>query len=253
MGEVSDRVLKMANNPIPEKLVTWFNELTHKPKLITVGEYMNYPMHFSDTLSTERLTGVALNYWGRVPKSFYAEAIKNKNYECMFDDMIFSEIFSSTKVSWLCEEHRTVGLYAIMQGYVTDQKKILLHPGAHRFHATYILEDWDAKILVWDNVDFVDKPVLSFEEFLELFPKDKYWDLAILTNNSQIEVNVEEERDDIWDHCYKVLELFETHDLKITSKKDTPLSTLDKRGVLALSPTTKEFETKEAVFTLIHK
>jgi len=253
MGEVSDRVLKLVEEQTPEKVVTWFNQLSHKPKIITLGEYMNYPMHFNDIKSTEGLGETALKYWGKMPKSVWESAIKNKNYLFEYDGISFAQIFSSTKVSWLCEEHRTVGLYAIMQGYVSDKKSIVLHPGSHRFHATFILEDWDAKILVWDNVDLINKPTLSFDEFLELFPKDKYWDLAILSNNNQIEVNVEEQRQDIWDHCYKVLELFDTHNLEIINKTDTPLTSLEKKGVMALSPTTKEFETKEAIFKLTPK
>jgi len=82
--------------------------------------------------------------------------------------------FHLCKIQWLMMQERTVGLYSTVQCTISNNK-IFFHPGMSRIYALMQMEKWDAPVVMWDVGD-LDQPVLSFQEWLDVFDvgKDRF-------------------------------------------------------------------------------
>lgn len=252
------RDTKLGEDVKSKELKNFFDEVVEKskPKIITLEKFNKYPFFFNEWMAATRYAKTAFENMSKVHEN--PDWLKYcKERELNKDDK-FNNVWLSQKVAYLIEQHRTVGLYAIMQAWTRDDDRpekcsCVLHPGAHRWCANLILKDFDAKVLIWDSHDLVDSDVLTFEEFVGIFPEDKDRNFGILENRSQIECNVQEDRPGMWEFFDEMVEIYKTHDLVIESKIEREPKDLELIGILGLSPTTLEFETEHALFKLVPK
>lgn len=249
---------KLGEDTKSKELRKFFDEVVQKskPKITTLEKYNKYPFFFNDWMSAMRYAKTAFENMPTMHEN--EDWMEYSRKRVLNKDQTFNDVWLSQKVAYLVEQHRTVGLYAIMQAWTRDDDRpekcaCVLHPGAHRWCANLVMGDSDANILVWDSHNFIDSDVLTFEEYVGLFPEDKDRNFGVLENRSQIECNVQEDRPGMWEFFDEMVEIYKTHDLVIESKTDQEPKDLKLIGILGLSPTTLEYETEHALFKLVPK
>lgn len=259
--KVNHRLFFEKNVSVDTNLYDWFTKISenHKPKLITIRDYLDLTrkerVHFNDI---EMCTNYALQVLQRY-KFYNSESRDLENPKT-------NRWFHSNKVSWMIDQKNTIGLYSPMQACIRPDsgKKIKLHPGVHRFCANYATNSLDEKIVFWDAMGDSDSDVLSFDEWVNLWPIEKCRDYGIC--DTMIEVNVEEERKDMWNFAFNLTNMMgetpphfigscsddishllsENTNSKfvIESKVDREITKHDLLPLLSINPSVTEIKTK---------
>ena len=89
---------------------------------------------------------------------------------------IISEDILTYKVWYLYTDIRRNGVWSPPNGVLREQDTqnwIHFHPGPNRVKALCMLGLYDTNLVIWDPMNRIDKPELSFDEWLSYFPEEK--------------------------------------------------------------------------------
>ncbi len=141
----------------------------------------------------------------------YKKEHKSLNVKALIDNIDStdknSDAFIAAKISWLIEQEKTIGFYSTIQGHLKfkeDNFDIFFHPGMSRIFVMIMLELWDSKVIVWDEADLLDSPVLSFDEWMNIFSEVPIKNTFCTYHKHMLEMHVGEDRDDM-KHMVKLI------------------------------------------------
>lgn len=150
----------------------------------------------------------SVTYAKTLIENITGEPVTTEIWEKVGHELPTNHIYGAVKIMYLIHCLKTVGFYSYPQAFIHPNGFWKVHPGHSRVKVAIHTQSLDQKFVFWDDQDLFDTPVVSFDEWWDIFkdvPRNKWW----VKQEKLVELHIDEDRPDYFDWILRTYEMYD--------------------------------------------